>query len=261
VIDAGPFRIAVHGTVFTAAWDRARGRLDVRLEHGLVSVTGPVTEGPIPVRTGQHLTVTLRQGRVMLRDLDDVADPETSAAAATTLPPAAAPPVAATMPARPAHAARPAARSWAAALAAGDFDAILDDAGRDLSRALATRGTDELAALADAARYRRRDDVADQALNAQRRRFPGSPRANDAAFFLGRLSEAAGATARALQWYERYLTEAPEGPYAGDALGRKMVATRDLRGEAAAREIAAEYVRRFPRGSYAGAASALRGER
>jgi TolA-binding protein len=260
VIDAGPFRIAVHGTVFTAAWDQARGRLDVRLERGLVSVTGPVADGPIPVRTGQQLTVTLRQGRVLLRDLDDVDDPELTTAA---VPPATSAPQApaASAPTRPIHAARVTARSWAAELAAGDFDAILEEAARDLARALATRGTDDLAALADAARYRRRDDMADRALTAQRRRFPGSTRAADAAFFLGRLSETAGATTNALHWYDRYLTEAPEGPYAGDALGRKMVAVRDLRGEAAAREIADEYVRRFPRGSYAGAASALRGGR
>jgi ferric-dicitrate binding protein FerR (iron transport regulator) len=260
VIDAGPFRIAVHGTVFTAAWDKTRGRLDVRLEHGLVSVTGPVTAEPIPMHTGQHLTVTLRQKKVLLRDLDaldDRLDDGAEAPAAAAVAPVGATPV----PVRPVHAARPATRSWTAELAAGHFDAILEDAARDLSRALSARSTDELAALADAARYRRRDDVADRALHAQRRRFPGTARATDAAFFLGRLSESKGAPGQAVGWYDRYLGEAPDGPYASDALGRKMVAVRDLRGDAAARDIADEYVRRFPRGSYAGAASALRGGR
>jgi ferric-dicitrate binding protein FerR (iron transport regulator) len=257
VIDAGPFRIAVHGTVFTAAWDKARGRLDVRLEHGLVSVTGPVTTEPIAMHTGQHLTVTLRQNKVLLRDLDAVDERldegvEAPAAAVAVTPPG---------PSRSSHTARPAAKSWTAELAAGHFDAILDEAARDLNRALSARTTDELAALADAARYRRRDDLADRALHAQRRRFPGTARATDAAFFLGRLSEGKGAVGQAVGWYDQYLGEAPDGPYAADALGRKMVAVRDLRGEAAARDIADEYVRRFPRGSYAGAASALRGGR
>ena len=263
VIDAGPFRIAVHGTVFTAAWDKARGRLDVRLEHGLVSVTGPVTAEPIPMHTGQHLTVTLRQKKVLLRDLDAVDErvDDSMDAAAATAATAAAPTAATPAPTRSAHAARPAAKSWTAELAAGHFDAILEDAARDLSRALSVRTTDELAALADAARYRRRDEVADRALHAQRRRFPGTGRATDAAFFLGRLSESKGAVGQAVGWYDKYLGEAPDGPYAADALGRKMVAVRDLRGEAAARDIADEYVRRFPRGSYAGAASALRGGR
>jgi ferric-dicitrate binding protein FerR (iron transport regulator) len=269
VVDAGPFRIAVHGTVFTAAWDRARGRLDVRLEHGLVSVTGPVAVEPIPMHTGQHLTVSLQQKKVVLRPLDAVEVQEPlGEGAPTTAPPSAAQSTAvapapgmAPLPARPAHAARPAARSWTAELAAGHFDAILEDAGRDLTRALSARPTDELAALADAARYRRRDDVADRALLAQRRRFPGTVRATDAAFFLGRLSENKGAAGQAVRWYDQYLTEAPDGPYAADALGRKMVAVRDLRGEEAARDLADEYLRRFPRGSYAGAASALRGGR
>jgi ferric-dicitrate binding protein FerR (iron transport regulator)/TolA-binding protein len=260
LIDAGPFQIAVHGTVFTAAWDAASGRLDVRLERGLVSVTGPVASGPIAMRTGQHLTVTLKQPRVLLRDLDDVdelaaleppAPPKTEAPS----PPSAAPP--AVRAARPPRAAA-VTRSWSAELADGDFDGILAEAERDLGRALAQRNTDDLAALADAARYRRQDDVARRALRAQRRRFPGSPRAADAAFFLGRLDENGGGLPGALRWYDRYLDESPDGAYAAEALGRKMIAVREVSGPAAARDVADEYVRRFPRGSYAGAARALR---
>ena len=88
--------------------------------------------------------------------------------------------------------ARSAGRSWTAALSAGDFDTILEEAERDIGHVLASRGTEDLAALADAARYRRHDDVARRALLAQRRRFAGSPRAADAAFFLGRLDENGG---------------------------------------------------------------------
>jgi hypothetical protein len=55
-------------------------------------------------------------------------------------------------------------------------------------------------------------------------------------------------------------TEAPSGSYAAEALGRKMVAMRDLYGVTTARTVADEYVRRFPRGSYAGAAQALRAQ-
>jgi TolA-binding protein len=150
-------------------------------------------------------------------------------------------------------------RSWAAALSTGDFDGILAEAERDLGRALESRNTDDLAALADAARYLRQDDVARRALHAQRRRFPGSPRATDAAFFLGRLDEnGGGGFGRALRWYDRYLEESPDGSYAAEALGRKMIAVREVSGPAAARDVADEYVRRFPRGSYAGAARALR---
>ena len=270
-IDAGPFAIHVHGTVFRAAWDEATGKLDVRLERGLVSVEGPVTGGSISLHTGQRLTIALRQGRVLVRALDDrdeirdddapaAETPAPSAAAPLAPPPAAA----ARAPGRPALAPAAAAhlgRTWTAALAEGDFAFIVEDAERDLPRALRSRSSEDLAALADAARYRRRDDMARRALEAQRRRFPRSTRAADAAFFLGRLDENDGAgLIHALKWYDRSLAEAPAGAYAAEALGRKMVALRELYGTAAARTVADDYVRRFPRGSYAGAAQALRGQ-
>jgi ferric-dicitrate binding protein FerR (iron transport regulator)/TolA-binding protein len=265
-IDAGPYQITVHGTVFTAAWDESQQRLEVKMERGLVSVTGPVTNGPIAVRAGQALTVKLKRSQVLLRDLDRddvVADAEAETdvgapllAPAPTAPAAARTRVAsvATKNARP----RP-GKTWAAELSAGEFDAILEEAERDIGHVLASRGTEDLAALADAARYRRHDDVARRALLAQRRRFPGSPRAADAAFFLGRLDEKGGrGPGPALAWYERYLDEAPQGSYGAEALGRKMMAVEELHGAAAARNVADQYLRKFPRGSYAGAARALR---
>ncbi len=282
-VDAGPFVINVHGTVFSAAWNEATGRLDVKLERGSVSVEGPVTGGPIAMRAGQRLTVAMRQSRVLLRAIDDhegdlaasdtttaapvaeVAPPPVLATATATAPlpaPTLAPPAPVTPAAAPIRTAlrqpRP-TRSWPTALASGDFGSIVEEATRDLPRTLETSTSDDLAALADAARYRRQDDLARRALDAQRRRFRGSPRAADAAFFLGRLDEKEGAgLVHALRWYDRYLNEAPSGSYAAEALGRKMVAVRDLYGVAQARTVADEYVRRFPHGSYAGAAQALR---
>ena len=263
-VDAGPFVINVHGTVFSAAWNESTGRLDVKLERGSVSVEGPVTGGPIAMRAGQHLTVAMHQSRVLLRAIDDhegdVAESDTTPAApvaevapppvlATTAPPLLAPaPAAAVVPAaapiRTAmRQARP-TRSWPSALASGDFAFIVEDALRDLPRALDASSS---------------DDLARRALDAQRRRFQGSPRAADAAFFLGRLDEKQGAgLVHALRWYDRYLNEAPSGSYVAEALGRKMVAVRDLYGATQARTVAEEYVRRFPHGSYAGAAQALR---
>ena len=207
-IDAGPFVISVHGTVFSAEWDASSERLEVNLERGSVSVTGPVTNGPIAMRAGQSLIVKLRRSEVVLRDTDDQAAADEAEAPALAPPPVRTRPVASARPSRP---ARP-ARSWAAALSAGDFDSILEEAERDIGRTLASRSTEDLAALSDAARYRRHDDVARRALLAQRRRFPASPRAADAAFQLGRLDEKNGrGPAPALAWYERYLDEAPRG--------------------------------------------------
>ncbi len=278
-VDAGPFVINVHGTVFSAAWNEATGRLDVKLERGSVSVEGPVTGGPIAMRAGQRLTVAMHQSRVLLRAIDDhEGDPaESDTTTGAPVAEVAPPPVLAKRPAAPLLAPTPPAvgpgpapirtamrqsrpaRSWPSALASGDFAFIVEDAQRDLPHALEASSSDDLAALADAARYRRQDDLARRALDAERRRFQGSPRAADAAFFLGRLDEKQGAgLVHALRWYDRYLEEAPGGSYAAEALGRKMVAVRDLYGAAQARAVADEYVRRFPHGSYAGAAQALR---
>ena len=285
LIDAGPFLITVHGTVFTAAWDGTTERLDIKMKHGLVSVTGPVADGRIAVRAGQRLTINVQKREVLLRPSDDaeaipahaVVEPTLS----KTLPkaPAEAPPVVGDVnpgrvprlsrdgvrraePGPTAVGARAAvvpSRGWASALAAGDFQGILSEADHHgLRRSLAEARSEDLAALADAARYLRHDEIARQALIAQRDRFPRSDRAHEAAFLLGRLTETgAGGDLRALSWYDRYLGEAPTGAYASEALGRKMTATEKLRGLAAAREIARDYLRRFPHGTYAGAARAL----
>jgi hypothetical protein len=146
---------------------------------------------------------------------------------------------------------------WTAALATGQLDRILAEAERaGVKATLDTASSDDLLALADAARYRRRTDLARDALLAERRRFPGSPHALDAAFLLGRVEEVSDHR-RAIQWYDEYLMRAPTGTYASEALGRKMTLTSNLGGTSRARPIAEEYLRRFPAGTYAGPARAI----
>lgn len=149
-------------------------------------------------------------------------------------------------------------RSWAAAVAAGHWDDLLAQVDRTgIAPALENASSEDLLALADAARYRRRNGLAREALLAERRRFPGSARALDAAFLLGRLAETTEALSTALPWYDEYLRRAPAGTYASEALGRKMIATERLEGTASAQTIASEYLLRFPHGAYAGSARAL----
>jgi TolA-binding protein len=140
----------------------------------------------------------------------------------------------------------------------GDWNRILEFATkRGLGRTIVERSSEDLALLADAAHYLHRDDIAEDALLAQRQRFPGSTRAKDAAFLLGRIVEAKpGGASDALVWYDRHLEEAPDGVYAPEALGRKMSVLGRLRGEQAARPVAEEYLRLYPAGSYARAARA-----
>jgi hypothetical protein len=139
--------------------------------------------------------------------------------------------------------------AWTFEVAAGGGASVLAEAeGHGIDRALAEVDGAALAALADAARYGGRRELAVRALLAERGRFPGSAAAQTAAFQLGRLADDRGDSAAALDWYRRYLGEAPRGPYAAEALGREMLTVESLSGRGAARDIAAEYVRRFPYG-------------
>jgi hypothetical protein len=269
LVEAGPFLVAVRGTAFTVSWEPSTERFELHLRHGEVVVSGPVVNGSIPLRAGQRLVVSLPRAETVISE--DQA--ETAGASPDAAPPATAPPASravagaagsraatreAPAPPPPPRGAR--ARRWTADLASGHWDRILADVDRDgVDATLADAASEDLFALADAARYRRRADLARAALLAQRRRFPHAPRTLDAIFLLGRTEELRGhgAEAQAIAWYDEYLARAPMGAYAAEALGRKMILSNELGGPARAEPIAREYLLRFPDGSYAGSARAL----
>ena len=129
-----------------------------------------------------------------------------------------------------------------------------------MARVLSDATSADLAALADAARYGRRNDLAQRALLSQRRRFPQTPAGRDAAFFLGTLDESRvgrESSTSALEWYGRYLAENPAGSYGGQALGRRLVLLDSLHDRTAAREAAATYLAKFPTGPYAAKAQRI----
>ncbi|HTN83102.1 MAG TPA: FecR domain-containing protein [Sorangium sp.] len=145
-----------------------------------------------------------------------------------------------------------AAPSWSKRVAAGDFGSVLAEAEqRGLGGVLERGSLDDLVALADAARYARRGDVAQRALTATRKRFPGTSHGKAAAFLLGRMVDDGGSPGAAVAWYDAYLAESPGGPFAAEALGRKMVAVERTSGRAAARPLAELYLKRHPRGAHA----------
>jgi TolA-binding protein len=276
-VDVGPFLVTVKGTVFTVTWDAAAERFELRLRHGRVSVTGPVSGGEITLRSGQRLVVNLPKAETLITEqrpeeawLDPVEAAPVGGGAELSVPPMPSNPSAASgrsamrTPAVPASSPRAdrteGERRWAEAIAAGKWDRVLAEVERTgIKTTLNKASSEDLFALADAARYRRRPGLARQALLAERRRFPDSVRALDASFLLGRIEESRRhGMSRALEWYDQYLAQAPTGTYASEALGRKMIATSSVEGTARAQPIAEEYLRRFPNGTYAGAARALR---
>lgn len=262
-VEAGPFVVAVRGTDFTVVWEPASERLAVQLRDGHVAISGPVIGEELLLRPGQNLTVNLAKSETIITQARPGEAPEPSASPAPPLPSAAmaAPGAASSAPAaRPVESAgSPTERRWRKALANGEWDRILADVERDgVPASLKTLSSDDLFALADAARYRRRPELARAALLAQRERFPNSPRALDALFLLGRVEELrAGGRTAAIARYDEYLARGPSGTYAAEALGRKMILVRDAEGPERARRIAEEYLARFPGGSYADAARGL----
>jgi TolA-binding protein len=259
--EAGPFLVSVHGTSFTIAWNPADALFELRLQSGAVSVASPLAGSEIGLRAGQTL-------RVSLRDLTSTVattvtgDGETAPSHASEKPPAVpspaleAPP---TTPAGPSESARWSHRGWTTALAENKAaDVVADADRRGLGAVLERADSEDLWALANAARYAGRFPLARQALTAQRRRFPSSDRARDAAFLLGCLHDAdPQGPGNALGWYDRYLAEAPDGAHVSDALGRKITLLQRSNQPAEALAVAHDYLQRFPRGTYANAAHAL----
>jgi TolA-binding protein len=241
-VDAGPYVIRVTGTAFDVSWSSSEESLVVELRQGSVVVSGPPSPSGVVLRAGQRLSA--RDGQMTIGPLQRQAEP---APAAEPQAPSEEP---STLPERGESARAAQATSWPKAVAAGDYQLVLSEAEkRGLQSCYAQATLGELVALADAARYAKRHDIAQAALSAQRSRFAGSSSARTAAFLLGRLADDAGSQAEALKWYDRYLREAPSGPLAPEALGRKMIALRSLKSDAA-REVAQEYLRRFPDGPY-----------
>lgn len=145
----------------------------------------------------------------------------------------------------------PPAPTWSARLEGGDREGALHAAeARGFERVCAEAPVDQLAALARAARLSGRAARAEQAYSALRARFPGTPDAVTAAFMLGRLAQQRGADDAAARWFEAYLEEAPAGPFAVEAEGRRIevyAASGDAR---RAREAAARYLEAHPDGPH-----------
>jgi hypothetical protein len=270
-LDAGPYAVHVTGTEFDLGWRVEDQTLDLRLFKGSVVVDGPLASGGLKIATGQHLVAHASDGSLSIVDGRDVRSIPGEAPAPATAPPASTGTAAATEAAvvagpAPASAVERGSRAsaprggegWGARVARGDFGAVISDAERrGLEVSLADASVADLAALSDAARYARRPELARRALTATRARFPTAIQARDAAFFLGGLAEAEKNEGRAIDWYDVYLREGPEGAYASQALGRKMVLLERSRGVESARFVAIQYLQRFGDGPYAPAARKL----
>ncbi|HEY2902635.1 MAG TPA: FecR domain-containing protein [Polyangia bacterium] len=278
---AGPFTVHVTGTQFDLLWSASDQTLDVRMKEGSVLVEGPGIDGGIRLIGGQSLRIPADGGQrtepeapapvekqpvFKLAAVEPARRSPTRSAALSPLttispvkpepadhdptPPDLTPAPAAAPPMPPRETPP---LGWARRVAAGDFHGVVASArANGIESCLAGCSVGDLAALADAARYSSDGALAKQALLKLRARFPQSAEAGTAAFLLGRLGEQQDVGA-ALQWFDRCLDEAPDGPYAGMALGHKMFLGKSS-GRLDARAAAREYLSRYPGGPYSGAA-------
>lgn len=140
---------------------------------------------------------------------------------------------------------------WSEWVAEGKATTVLEEALPRLDEVLREQNAPVLLALADAARFQHRDDVAEQTCETIRRRFPKTTQAATARFTQGRLAEQRGALTQALAHYEAYDVEAAEGALAAEALARR-VQLESTRGDGVrACALAKSYVARFPAGPLA----------
>jgi len=274
---AGPFQVNVKGTEFHLAFAADRGRLTLHMKSGLVEVLAPQNR-TLAVGKDESLELFAEPGFAETLPLVQPATVPVEEVVPTEVAPAIGvkAPTASPRGAGSAEAAHhrpvppasepsvppvPAPVAWSKLLAKGDFTSVIAEAERrGIGSTIAQASAADLSALADAARYTKRHDLARQVLLAVRSRFAGSEPARDASFFLGRLAESAsdgsGPAESALTWYETYLREASRGLYASEALGREMALLAHGAPDRA-RKVARQYLASFPQGPQAELARSL----
>ncbi len=284
---AGPYTLEVKGTTFDVGWDEPPNQLFIQMYQGSVRVRGPGIESAVDVRNQQRFTtsVTASTEPFLPTPQPPSGGPSSASSVTTAAPvisptagvprrtigsepsaaahgsaPSLAPPREADSPAASNGIRPPSHESWSSLVSRGEYRRVIGEAeALGIESVLGSASDSDVLAVADAARFLGRSHLATQALEAVRTRFPGTGRAGSAAFLLGRIAEDSGNMAKAISWYDRYLTETPGGPLAPEAMGRRMVALRKLGNTAAAKQSAESYLQRFPGGPYAGLAKEMLG--
>ena len=259
---AGPFNVQVTGTQLGVTWNPESERFTVRVDEGAVVVHGPSLGAEQVVRAGEICVVDVPSRSMQVATVQAALDAHAAPrpAAATEPPPAptasgasGAPEAATTAAAVPMPTAPASAVSWTKLEERGDYPGAYAAAqSSGFASILRSASGDDLLRLAQVSELAGHGSDAHQALLACRRRFPGSEPAAVAAYELGR----SAGPAEAARWFGTYLTEAPSGPLAREAAGRRLEAFAST-ADPGARDAATEYLARYPRGPEAALAHRL----
>lgn len=267
-VEAGPFEVRVTGTKFDVHWDPEVTGLVVRLEEGAVYVRGCDLlgdEGRL-LHAGEQLEVSCKDRVQHVRPIDSTVKPVPTAKEGESLT-TISPSELAKPQARPATSSAPelAARAdkpvVATALPSNAMDlarhgshveAIMAAEASGFASTCDSVSGPELLVLADSARYAGRFERAIEALEAARRRFPGTDAAATAAFELGRIAmDVRRDLAGGGDQFETYLRERPNGNLAREALGRALEARQRAGDNVRADPLASRYLAAYPDGPFA----------
>ena len=238
-VAAGPYEVEAIGTEFVVDWVASREKpLRVSVTEGTVAVRGPAFRGTRFVSAHQMVEVTAETAAAAPAPVPvsvDSLSPEAEALAPDDASPSTP------------HAPRN-EPTWRDLEASGKYaEAVKTAQRRGLAGIYQTGAGDDLLALARAARFAGRMDVARQALLACRSRFAGSAQAAMSAFLLGRSANGASAA----EWFSTYLKEQPGGALAREALGRLIEAYQAAGDRVSERAAAERYLKSYPDGPHA----------
>jgi hypothetical protein len=237
---AGPNEVVVRGTKFSVLWRPQDEALDVS-----------VSEGKVEVRTADGKLQFVTAGAQLAWKKTAEEPPVVQLEEPSVREPVAAPKPRPVVVAKAQPQLRDLMPEWKRLAEAGKYAkavALVEEQG--VEGAMAGVSSDDLLLFADAARLTKRADLGRAVLGQVRTRFKGSGDATEAAFRLGRLEFDAQRLSEAGGWFDTYVKEAPDGPFATEAMGRRLDAWQRLK-DSRVGSAATEYLEKYPRGAYA----------
>jgi transmembrane sensor len=251
---AGNYLVEVKGTRFDLSWHDGSQTFDLEMFDGSVRVSGAGIE-PRLVVAGQrltlggekHATATASPSSPSVPRADETDEPHKQPSAT---PASGGASNGASTRGTPAE--RP---SWQPLALEGKYSEavrLAEEAGFD--GVVARSSASELLLLGDACRFAGKTARAGEAYQSVRTRHAGTLEAKRAIFSLGVLAFPGKA---AVPLFEQYLSEAPGGPLAPEALGR-ILEVRHRSGERdAAKKLATQYLAQHPKGAHARLAQSI----
>lgn len=246
---AGPYNVRVTGTSFALAWQPTEGRFDLQMHDGRVELRGPRCHEGLAVAAREEVHASLPEGRLVVGPWRE-ATPAPSLVAQSPVPqePIPAMPV----PQEPIPTARAPHRTHAPSpTRAAHAPLVAPPTAPEYDAAARLREADALRLSAQGMRAR-------EVLLDLRARAPRTPEATRAAFVLGVLSlETFQAPAEAARWFQLCVEDAPDGPLANEARGRRVQSLHAAGDRDGARDAAVRYLDRDPDGPFAPFARAM----